>query len=577
LKTTKKMGTLILLLLAFACIRCRSMETDPTANKVTDTPRANQVDSPRFPMLLNMVHHNPGEPPFLTRYDQPGYLKELGYTGQIPKIHIQCGLTYDKAFPGILPDPGQERMWIERHAYSVRMLMENARKQAMPLYPFTDMLVIPKSLMDKLADKMQVNGRLSILSETTQNVVRAQIEEIFRRYPDLAGITIRHGETYLHDTPYHTGTSPVKTPQEHTVLINILREEICVKRNKILIYRTWDFGRMHTNAEFYLDATEKVAPHPNLFFSTKHVNDDFVRGEKFNTTFGRGKHQRIMEISVNQAGLYGRSSHPYYMAKGIIEGWKEMENPLGLRDFLDDKTLCGIWIWCWGDGWFGPYFNNELWINLNEYVIRNYAKNPGKSEEFYFNEFAHTALGLDTEAAMNFRKMLMLATDASYLGQQSQICRVNPWWCRDHYLAAVDVDDIVKTGKIKEALAEKAHAVDMWKQAEALASSITLKDHRDTDFMRVSTTYGRIKYQIFEQIWRIQLMLADERINNTELDNQAASQAVTAYETAFNQWRTLKYDNVCCPTLYTDCQAQWCNAPPFQEVLQPLKKRLAMN
>jgi hypothetical protein len=85
---------------------------------------------------------------------------------------------------------------------------------------------------------------------------------------------------------------------------------------------------------------------------------------------------------------------------------------------------------------------------------------------------------------------------------------------------AYDVDDIIKTGKIKEALAEKAHAVDMWKQAEALASSITPKYPRDTDFMRVSTTYGRIKYQIFEQIWRIQLMLADERINNKELDNQ---------------------------------------------------------
>ena len=27
----------------------------------------------RFPLLFNMVHHNPGEPQFVTHYDEPGY------------------------------------------------------------------------------------------------------------------------------------------------------------------------------------------------------------------------------------------------------------------------------------------------------------------------------------------------------------------------------------------------------------------------------------------------------------------------------------------------------------------------
>ena len=59
---------------------------------------SNSEKERRFPLLFNMVHHNPGEPQFVTHYDEPGYLKQLGYNGQIPKLSPQCGLTYDKAY-----------------------------------------------------------------------------------------------------------------------------------------------------------------------------------------------------------------------------------------------------------------------------------------------------------------------------------------------------------------------------------------------------------------------------------------------------------------------------------------------
>ncbi|MBN1560375.1 hypothetical protein JW998_09005 [candidate division KSB1 bacterium] len=535
----------------------------------------NSTEQRRFPMLFNMVHHNPGEPSFVTCFDEPGYLKQLGYNGQIPKLSVQCGLNYDQAFPGVLVEPSEERMWIERHAHSVRLEIDNARKQGMPLYPFTDVLVIPKSLWEKYGDEMKVDGNFSIRSETAQNVMRAQVEELFRRYPNLDGITVRHGETYLHDTPHHRGTSPVRSPEEHTILINLLREEVCVKRNRTLIYRTWDFGKMHTNVDYYTRATDPVEPHPKLIFSIKHVNADFIRALPFNTTLGKGMHQQIVEVSVNQAGLYGRCSHPYYIGQGVIEGWREMEQRKGLRDLLNDEKIRGVWIWCWGDGWAGPYFDNELWNNINEYVMRRWSENPTHSEEIYFNEFATMTLGLHEGNLRDFRKLMMLATDATFLGQQSLISRVSDWWCRDHYLTAVNVDGQVKAGKVDECIAEKEKAVEMWKEAEELAAQITLKDPRGTEFMRVSTTYGRIKYQVIEQLWRIQLLLAEERINGEPLNQKAAKTAVAAYEKSYKEWRQLKRDNPCCPTLYVDHESVHCG-PPFQEILIPLKKRLGI-
>jgi hypothetical protein len=253
-----------------------------------------------------------------------------------------------------------------------------------------------------------------------------------------------------------------------------------------------------------------------------------------------------------------------------------MKQPKGLRDLLDDEKIKGVWIWCWGDGWVGPYISNELWNDISEYVLRKWTIDPSKSEEFYFNEYATETLGLKDQQLKEFRKLVMLATDATFLGQQSRIVPVSDWWCRDHYLTAVDVSHQVKKGKAQECIAEKVQAVEMWKEAEKLAACITLKNPRDTDFMRVSTTYGRIKYQVIEQLWRIQMMLAEEQINKKPLDENAARAAVEAYEKSYEEWRQLKRDNPSCPTLYVDHEAKHVG-PPFQTVLQPLKKRLGMN
>ena len=43
----------------------------------------------------------------------------------------------------------------------------------------------------------------------TQEVVRRQMAEIFDRFPVLAGLTLRFGETVHWDTPYHGGGRPM--------------------------------------------------------------------------------------------------------------------------------------------------------------------------------------------------------------------------------------------------------------------------------------------------------------------------------------------------------------------------------
>lgn len=68
-----------------------------------------------------------------------------------------------------------------------------------------------------------------------------------------------------------------------------------------------------------------VQVHPNLYISIKHVNYDFNRGYPFNKTIGIGEHNQIVEVSINQAGCYGKNAHPYYIGKGVIEGWNDLD------------------------------------------------------------------------------------------------------------------------------------------------------------------------------------------------------------------------------------------------------------
>jgi len=188
------------------------------------------------------------------------------------KTFPQTALTYEGFDLELVPAGSPGRAWSEKMGALVDERIAAAKAAGLPLYNFTDVLVVPESLLVKYGDEMTVGKgtitkavieknrkeaihgslhgtgrRLSISRPMTQKVMRAQIAELFDRFPGLSGIFVRFGETYLHDTPFHVGGSPVGGgAEEHRVLINLLREEVCVKRGKMLFYRTWgwtDFSR----------------------------------------------------------------------------------------------------------------------------------------------------------------------------------------------------------------------------------------------------------------------------------------------------------------------------------------------
>ncbi|WP_310379107.1 hypothetical protein [Flavobacterium sp.] len=557
--------------------------------------------------IMDMVHNNPGEKPYDTKYNDPKFLKSEGFTATTPHWYINCLINYNNFEKGIIPKNSEANKWIVTKAAQVDIKLADFRKEGIDVYPFTDFIVFPNAIWEKYGDSIKrfEKGGSSVIGgkgesmipdiqrKTTQRLLRAQIAGIFDRFPQLNGIVLRFGETYLFDTPFHKGGSPIRKGREgindHILFINILREEICVKRNKKLFYRTWDFGyNFHTNPEYYLSVTNAIEPHQNLIFSIKYQQDDFLRMTPFNPTIGIGKHRQIIE-SQSRMEAYGKGAHPYYSAFGVINGWPETKfeikegrftgnlnnpsNPRGVKDIINSNLLCGVNTWSNGGGWQGPFTTNEIWTDLNTYVVSRWAQNPKRSEEEIFYEFAakYNLTGMQADI---FRQLALLSIEGVRKGQCNSFTINNKWWSRDDFFSVADnknvLNQIVKEKKQHKVLAEKTEASAIWRQIEALSNQLTVSDTVTQEAIRVSSTYGRIKYELIEQMWILMIEDTNATVSGT-MNDAIVNSALSRYDELWKEWRKLKESSATCATLYTDLAFKNTKTGSIGELVEKLK------
>lgn len=506
-------------------------------------------------LVLDMVYPNPGEPAPNTRFLEPAHLASWGFNGNVPREFVQCAVTFDDFDPDILPAGSPDRAWVEENALRAERHFAALKAAGQPSYPFTDFIVLPKRLVVKYKTEiLDEKGHIDIHRPKTREILVTQIDGIFKRFPDIAGLTLRHGETYLHDTPFHTGGNPILRGEEsHVALLELLREEICVKRGKTLLYRTWDFGYMHDRADYYPAVTDRIKPHPKLIFSIKHQQGDYHRLTRFNPTLGIGRHRQIVEVQA-QLEAYGKGAFPYYNGQGVIDGWEEYAThpvPKGLRDLTGTPLFAGVWTWSRGGGWGGPSIPHEFWIELNTYVIAKWAQNQHLSEEYLFNEFARDVAGIhDWRELDRLRRIALLSAKAVLRSQNSLVHKLDVWWNRDDFFADLTpaLTTVARSDQAEPFLQEKAEATAMWLEIEAISRNLTVPDARTTEFIRVSSTYGRIKAAIIEQMCRA-LIFSQQ----AEPDDARVAEAIRAYDALWAEWRQLRADHpVTCPTLYSD-------------------------
>ncbi|MFC3197728.1 hypothetical protein ACFOET_08900 [Parapedobacter deserti] len=526
--------------------------------------------------ILDMVQNNPGEPLTETIFNDPAFLAKNGYTGQVITdfTFVHAAITYDKLNPTIFPEGSEERAWVLAAAERIRNNIKKAHKAGIKIYYQTDIIILPKKLVEIYKDEiMDSEGRISFERPKTIEIHRAMLKEVFETFPDLDGLIIRTGETYLDNVPYHTGNGPITNAEEsHVKLINLLRDEVCVKRNKMLFYRTWSFGGMHENPDYYLNVTNRIEKHPNLVFSIKHIRGDYRRLYDFNPTITIGKHPQIVEVQC-QREYEGKGAYPNYVMNGVINGFEEYFSIApqtgfkGLNDIKNMPNFRGIWSWSRGGGWVGPYIKNELWCRLNAYVISHWAQNTDLTEEQVFNNFMDES-GIKGESRKKFRELCMLSSQAVLRGHATakieSFQRGWVWWTRDEFLGGIHgkkipdsnepvllraFEQLYKDKKLDEAVEERYEAIKIFDKMVQLSKQITMSDKEDQQYLFVSSKYGLLLHKIIAEGWKV-MALGYTGDQSGTYDKTNMAESIKLYHAYWDEYKQLEKDYPSCATLY---------------------------
>ena len=533
--------------------------------------------------VFDMVHHNPGEPPFATAFSQPAKLVEYGYNGQVFK-HINCIATFEAFDKDIFPEGSPDKAWIDDFSQHIVQEIAAAKAAGLEVYFHVDLFVLPTRLVDKYRDQLcDQNGRISIHKPLTLEVHRVMFDELTRRFPEVDGYIIRVGETYLYDTPYHCGNAPIPwkrgTRQDeqaaYVALLQFLREQVCVRNGRRIFFRTWDLfpDRIHATAPYYLEVSNQIEPHENLYFSIKHTTLDFWRYMKFNECLTAGRHKQVVEVQC-QREYEGKGAYPDYFMHGVIDSFEENAVPKGLRDIINHPLVAGIFTWTRGGGWYGPYITNEFWPDLNAYVIAQWAMDTSRSEESIFMEYMEDKLGLSVADAERFREISLLSARAVLLGRycgpydRADEGRLpNNLWMRDDRLGGLkpDADKPTLIGQLDdvfeylranngfdEALAEKRQCVELWQQMKKLFSQITtLADSSLREQIAAQIEYGLRLFGVIDAGWQIMVMgYVGDKASKYNTDKLA--KAIGEYDRLWKHYNNLPADAPCCATLYKD-------------------------
>lgn len=505
--------------------------------------------SQKLQYIMDMVHHNPGQPLYESRYNRPDVLKKMGYDAKCYFLFDSptLAINWDDFDKDILPLGSPDREWVDKKAARLHLLFNECKAESMDIYAMSDLILLPKRLIAKYGIEKRFGNPQDTL---VQRILRYQINAFFKQFPQMDGIVVRIGETYLEDAPYHMGSIQNKSDADKCIipLMNLLREEVCVKLNKKLIFRTW--WAFDTDDKKYMYINDRIEPHKNLIIAIKHCEGDFHRGNPFSKVLGIGRHQQLVEVQCARE-YEGKGCYPNYIAKGVIEGFeedhgrKEKDLSWNLRQIYQSGKLVGMWTWTRGGGWEGPYPKNEIWCDLNAWVMAQWANHPNASEASIFNRYCKEVLKMDDANANRFRELALLSEKATLLGMRSKAYPddVMAIWVRDEYITFPDLPK--EEGKVQVLLKEKDEAVDLWKQIVTLSKKISINDKQTKEAIQITSEYGLQMYKIYRSVFYLSAI----KKNKIQSDKDIY---INEYDKAWHSLNELAITHpTACPSLFS--------------------------
>lgn len=527
----------------------------------------------------DMVHDNPGEDPWVTQYDDCTFLSARGLSGKVFFLSeaAQLAIDWQEYDPKIFPKNSKSYDWIQEKKAELHEKYGEAKAQGLKVYFMMDFISLPSN-MKTYGDAILTNGKIDINKPKTQELMKEMMREIFAEFPEVDGIYPRYGESYVgYYSSYHFGNNPIGVSgtkaEDHTTLLKFFRDEVCEKYGKEVVYRTWSTetgdDSFTTSPSLYLQITDAVEPHDNLYIAIKHTAGDFWRNYTFNQTIGIGKHQQIVEVQCARE-YEGKGAFPNYIAGGVINGFPEYEWQMeedenkSLRDVVncENSLVVGLWTWSRGGGWGGPFTNgtknpkgDELWCDLNAYVLHGWAQDTSRTDKSLVTQYAREVLGMSKADAENFYQLAEMSADAVLYGIGTDCDpMLQVLWTRDANVNATffgwNVDTMYKSknGDTYTKLEERRKAVEIYTEMVALAEGFEDSVEKK-EYIVITTKYGQYLFSIWERMWTAGI-LYKERTEKHLQNADEINAVIDEYNTLWEEWEQFSKDNPACPTLY---------------------------
>ena len=530
-------------------------------------------------VITDMVHDNPGDAPYVTQYDDVAFLAERGLSGKVFFLSeaAQIAVDFQDYDPNVFPVGSEGYNFVQEKKAEFHQKYQEAKDAGLKVYFMMDFVTLPSSMKDLYGDQIMTNGKIDINKQKTKEVLAELMREMFTEFPEVDGIYPRYGENYtVRYSGYHFGNNPIGVSSskvnDHVTLLKFFREEVCVKYGKEVVYRTWstEVGNdsFTTSPSLYLQITNQVEPHDNLYIAIKHTAGDFWRNFEFNQTIGIGNHQQIVEVQCARE-YEGKGAYPNYAAGSVINGFKEYEMQMdasankSLRDVVncENSIIAGIWTWSRGGGWGGPYINgnevpqgDELWCDLNAYVLGHWAQDTSRTDRSIVLQYAKEVLGMNDADAANFYTFCELSSDAVLygIGTNSEPYTTDKWvayWTRDagivdnYFKSNLSTMFRTKDGEKYVKLEERRHAVELWAQMVEIANGFSDSVAKKS-YIQLTTNYGYYLFSLYERLWTAGILFSERQMYGLKNADEINAVISEFYE-LWDQYEALRQDPRC--------------------------------
>ncbi|MFW6060779.1 MAG: hypothetical protein ACODAQ_11400, partial [Phycisphaeraceae bacterium] len=440
----------------------------------------------RSMLKLAALIENPGEPPIETRYRDPHVLREMGYNG--------LAIYETTALAGVesaeVVSDSELRRWLGTRIEHVERAIETASAAGLEVHLFYDVLVLPEDVVRQHGQSVTCRGNragaLCPASEAAFDLSVRALRAMLQRWPAVAGVVLRFGETDAPRLPHLTGND-IYTPHcprcsqlgRADRIVNTIErfhQLVVGEFDKRLIARAWNVrpGGLHDSVELAQRVVERLPGEERdqrLVLSFKFTHTDFWRYQKWNpASLACGRRPILYELQC-QREFEGKGAMPNWQTGLWRDGPPEVGDEVGgLAQVRERVNLAGLWAWVRGGGWGGPFISNESWIDANVFAAPRLADDPQMGARELADAWIAQRLGVEGEALAACVRAILehspeVARQAFYIGPLAER-KSDPWhpsgdWIQDDLIDAQAAWRIIQRlpeGTLDAAVQEKEAA-----------------------------------------------------------------------------------------------------------------------